>query len=187
MIRATATVTKPPRHTVWISNNHHIKMMDRECKQESAVPARWVLAGVPRPIISLCEHKGLCNQWCYINKYFPFRHPQVCTPAFYGCRSKSTICPPGASGVSSKGVWCSIGDESPGLYVPEDDMSASKSPNVCCKFENFEHNQTRLKLNCVIRSTLYIQVEECLSESQYHHYAWGGVGFEWRGGEVVPL
>ena len=61
------------------------------------------------------------------------------------------------------------------MYVPEDDMSASKSPNVCCIFENFEHNQTRLKLNCVIRSTLYIQVEECLSESQYHHYAWGGV------------
>lgn len=32
-------------------------MMDRECKQESAVPARRTLAGVPRPIISLCEHK----------------------------------------------------------------------------------------------------------------------------------
>ena len=77
-------------------------------------------------------------------------------------------------------MWCSIGDESPGLYVPEDDMSASKSPNVCCKFENFEHNQTRLKLKARV-STLYIQVEECLSVSCYHHTAGG------EEGNVVPF
>jgi len=141
--------------------------MRRTC--ETTVSMRW-------PTRCLSKWGGVCNQWCYINKYFPFWHPQVCTPVFDGCQSRSTICPPGASrGLIRKGGWFGAWTRSPvGVYVPEEKMLVSQSRIVCWTVDGVEHNQTRLKLNCVIRSTLYIQVEECQFMSQYHHYAWRG-------------
>jgi hypothetical protein len=160
--------------------------MDRKRRQEHAVPAErlsaWALKGV-----SQHQHEAMCNQWCYINKYFPFRHPQVCTPVFYGCRSKSTICPPGASrGLIRKGAWFEkMDDESRREVCTWREHVSLSISNHCWIVDSVEQNQTRLKLNCVIRSTLYIQVEECLSVSQYHHSAWCG-GWGWSG-DVIPF
>jgi hypothetical protein len=58
-----------------------------------------------------------------------------------------------------------------GAYVPEKRMLALVPDIMFAKSKDFKQNQTRLKLNCVKESTLYIQVEECLSVSQYHHSA----------------
>jgi len=67
-------------------------------------------------------------------------------------------------------------------YVPGSRMLAIGLQKASKTREIVEQGQTRLKLNLRV-STLYIQVEECLSVSWYHHSA---MVVAWDVGGVVP-
>jgi hypothetical protein len=61
----------------------------------------------------------------------PFRHPQVCTPVFHGCRLGSTICPPGASRVSSGEGYEGIARRREGvMYLKKHNVSIGVTEHV---------------------------------------------------------
>ena len=104
------------------------------------------------------------------------KHPQVCTPAFDGCpvevyvmsarRIKGFHQEAGGYSRSAKG-------SSDGICTCKSTVSTLIAKVVERKCGSVEQGQTRLKLKARV-STLYIQVEECLSVSCFHHSAEGG-------------
>jgi len=94
-------------------------------------------------------------------------HPQVCTPAFDGCQLRYTVCPPDASRSHQEAGGMFAGRKGfqwRKMYL-RDPKLAHCSHEMICKYAIvWKQCQTRLKLKARV-STLYIQVEECLSVS----------------------
>ena len=171
MIRATTTVTKPPRHTVWISNNHHRNDGPWKKTKVCRTCTNTVSTSFAIKYLAMWA-RGYIQSVMLYQQVLPLPTPTGLYARFWWMPVKEyDLSARRIEGSHQEGnVGKRKDNESEREYVPEI-MSASKSLIKCWTIDSVKHNQTRLKLNCVIRSTLYIQVEECLSVSQYHHYA----------------